>query len=178
MKTRVQKSKEIKAGEELLAKNKTVIFADFSGVSFEQIKRLKNELKKAGGVFKVVKKRLLRLVFKNLSLDFDPTQFDSQVGIVAIPGELSSGAGMVYKFSKELAKEKKEFKLLGAYEIPLKNFLNAEQFLAIAKLPPREVLLAQLVGVLSGPIRALMYIIDQLSKRSTEAQASNAKVAS
>lgn len=168
MKTKIQKAKEIKVGEELLLKSQSVIFTDFSGVSFEQIKRLKANLKKTEATFKVIKKRLLRIVFKNLGLDFDLTQFESQLGIVVAPGDLSSVAGIVYKFSKELAREKREFKLLGAYEIPLKNFLNAEKFLAIAKLPPREILLAQFVGVLAGPIRAFMYVLDQRSKKMVE----------
>lgn len=177
MKTKQQKAKEIDSSTELLSKNQSVIFADFSGVSFEQIKRLKDELKKAGAIFKVFKKRLLRVAFKNSGLDFDPTQFENQVGIVAIPGNLSSGAGIVYKFSKDLAKEKKEFKLLGAYEIPKKNFLNAEQFLTIAKLPSREILLAQLVGVLAGPIRTFMYIINELVKKQSGQETNMKKVA-
>jgi len=168
MKTKAQKAQEIDSTKELLSENQSVIFADFTGVSFEHLKKLKSELKKAGATFKVVKKRLLKIAFKTLGLDFDPTQFESQVGIVAIPGDLSSGAGIAYKFSKSLAKEKKEFKFLGAYEIPERNFLNAEQFLAIAKLPSREVLLAQLVGVLSGPIRAFMYVLQERSKKMVE----------
>ena len=165
MKTRAQKGKEIEAGTELLSKSQSLVFADFTGVSFELIKKLKNELKKSGSVFKVLKKRLLKIVFKNSSLDIDPTQFESQAGVIFIPGELTQAAGAIYKFSKDLAKAKKEFKVLGAYELPKKLFLSAEEFLAIARLPSREVLLAQLVGVLSGPIRAFMYVLDQISKK-------------
>lgn len=165
MKTRVQKLKELETGKELLAKSKSVIFADFTGVGIEAIKKFKKELKKSGAVFKVIKKRLLGIAFKNAGLDFDVNQFESQLGAIYGPGDVSSIAGTVYKFSRDLAKEKKDFKLLGAYELDKKAFLNQEQFLAIAKLPPREVLLSMLVGVLSGPLRAFMYVLSEISKK-------------
>ena len=55
---------------------------------------------------------------------------------------------------------------MGAYDSVEKKFLNLEEFTVIAKLPSKEVLLAQLVGTVSGPLRAFMYVIDQLSKRT------------
>ena len=165
MKTKAQKAKEIKQGKELLEKSGSLVFADFTGIGIEKINKLKSDLRKSSSVFKVIKKRLLRIVFKEKGIDFDPKQFDSQLGVVFIPGELIGAASIIYKFAKDLLKEKKEFKLLGAYEIPQKLFLNAEQFLAIAKLPSREVLLAQLVQVLAGPIRAFMYIFQERAKK-------------
>lgn len=165
MKSKQQKSKEIESGKDLLGKNQTVVFADFTGTAFEDLKRLKSELKKVGGVFKVVKKRLLKIAFQKQGIEFDPTQFESQVGSVFLKGELTSAASTVYKFQKDLTKAKKPFKVLGAYEIPKKNFLNAEQFLVIAKLPSREVLLGQVLGMFTAPLRSFMMIVDQLSKR-------------
>ena len=67
---------------------------------------------------------------------------------------------------KKSLSELKEFKVLGAFDVPAKKYLNLDEFTVIAKLPSREVLLAQLVGVMSGPIRAFMYIVDQLSKKT------------
>lgn len=168
MKNKAQKTKELKLGQDLLAKNQTVIFADFTGVGTASINKLKKELKKSNSVFKVIKKRLLKIAFKEQGLDFDPTQFDAQVGAVFIPGELSSTAGAVYKFTRELAKEKKEFKVLGVYEIPKRSFLDQKAFLEIAKLPSREVLLAQVVGVLAGPIRAFMHVLNERAKKMVE----------
>lgn len=159
----------------MIGRSQVLIFADFSGTPTAGIRRLKNELKKVGAQFKVVKKRLLALAFNNAGVDFDPTQFESQVGTIFASGELLSVAGPVYKFSKDLAKTKKNFQILGVYDLAQKAFLNPEQFVTIAKLPPREVLLAQLVGVLSAPIRAFIYVVDELSKRSAP-EASAGKV--
>ncbi len=168
MKTRKQKSQELEAGKKLLTENHSVVFADFTGVDTASLQRLKAELKKIGATFKVIKKRLLRIAFQAAGLDFNPEEFPGAVGEVFLPGEVSDGASVVYKFSRELAKAKKEFKILGAYEIAKKAFLSSEEFLTIAKLPSREILLAQLAGVLSGPIRAFMYLLQEKSKKMVE----------
>lgn len=178
MKTKLQKSKEIELGSKLLAQSKALIFTDFTGTATSAINKLKKDLKKSGAAFRVIKKRLLGIALKKAKVDFDPTQFEGQVGVVFSPTELSSVAGIVYKFAKDLAKEKKEFKLLGAYELDKKVALDLNQFLAIAKLPSREILLAMLVGVMSGPIRGIMYVMGELSnKKSAAPQNGEAKVA-
>lgn len=165
MLTKSQKKDQVDIGKKFIAENRNIVFADFSGVSIELTKKLKKELKKSKASFKVIKKRLFKISLKEAGIDFDPTQFPSQVGMIFIPNELSESAGLIYKFVKELAKEKKEFKILGVYDKEGKTFISAEEFVIIAKLPSREVLLSQLVGVLTGPIRAFMYVIDQVSKR-------------
>lgn len=170
MLTKAEKKEQIELGVDLTKKSKALVFADFTGVSIEEIKKLKSELRKAGAQFKVIKKRLLKLALKDAGVDFDPTQFDAQVGTVFATGDLSTVAGSVYKFSKDLEKAKKNFAILGAYDGVEKIALDKNQFLVIAKLPSREILLAQLVGVMSGPIRAFMYIADQLSKKSVAAE--------
>ena len=111
MLTKQQKSQHIDLGADLVRKSKALVFADFTGVGVEEIRKLKEELKKSGAKFKVIKKRLLKLAFKNAGIDFDPTQFEAQAGTVFASGDISSIASQIYKFSKDLAKSKKEFKV-------------------------------------------------------------------
>ena len=166
MKTKEQKKKEITQGEQLLESARSLVFTDFTGTSFEAVKKLKTELKKAGATFKVIKKRLLKIALKNKSVDFDPTQFGAQVGTAFAPGELTDGAASaIYKFAKEQAKEKKPFHVLGAYELAAKRALTAEEFTVLAKLPGREVLLGQLVGMLTVPIRQFMVVLQERGKQ-------------
>jgi large subunit ribosomal protein L10 len=165
MLTKQQKTEQVKKGTELLKKSQNLVFADFTGVNIESLKQLKKELKKVGADFRVIKKRLLKIALKEMGIDFDPVQFEAQVGTIFIPNELTSAAAPIYKFSKELTKKKIDFKILGAYDLLKKLSLDSQQFTVIAKLPSREILLAQLVGVLAGPIKALMYVLEQKSKK-------------
>lgn len=169
MLTKSQKKEQVKIGRKLLSENRNIVFADFSGVGVELIRKLKSNLKTSQAVFKVIKKRLFKIALKEQGIDFDPTQFPAQAGIIFIPKELTDSASVIYKFIRELAKEKKEFKILGAYDAAKRAFLTGEEFTVIAKLPSREVLLAQVVGMMAAPIRAFMYIVDQLSKRQPAA---------
>ena len=166
MLTKKQKKEIISDTAAALKESHTLVFADHAGADTKSINKLKQELKKAGATYKVVKKTLLKLALKETGIDFDPLQFGAQVGTMFIPGDLSSVAGPIYKFAKEMVKIKKNFQVLGGFDVDLKGAITAEQFTTIAKLPSREVLLGQVVGVMSGPIRAFMYIVDQLSKKT------------
>jgi large subunit ribosomal protein L10 len=166
MKTKAQKAEEIKEAAELLKKNENLVFTDFTGVSFEFLKKLKVQLKKSGATFKVVKKRLLRVAMKEQGIEYDPVQFDAQVGTIFVPKSLSESASIIYKFAKEVAKAKKEFKILGAFDMKEKKALTGEEFTVIAKLPSREVLLGMVLGAITGPLRAFMYLLQELAKRT------------
>ena len=48
------------------------------------------------------------------------------------------------------------------------NFFDAETVEKIGQLPSREILLAQLVGMLSAPMRIFLYVLDQKSKQTVE----------
>ncbi len=166
MLTKEQKKKQVELGQDLLKKSKTLVFADFTGVDTDSIRKLKLEVKKAGATFKVIKKRLLNISLKNSGIDFDPLQFTAQVGTFFIPEDLSSVAAPIYKFAKDLAKAKKEFKVLGAYDLVAKAAVSAEEFTVVAKLPSREMLLAMVMGAITGPLRAFMYVLSELSKKT------------
>lgn len=180
MLTKEQKKKQVELGQDLLKKSKTLVFADFTGVDTDSIRKLKLEVKKAtsagsgqaGATFKVIKKRLLSISLKNSGIDFDPLQFTAQVGTFFVPEDLSSVAAPIYKFAKDLAKSKKEFKVLGAYDLVAKTPVSAEEFTVVAKLPSREMLLAMVMGAITGPLRAFMYLLNEISKKLAFAEAS------
>jgi len=165
MKTKQQKAKQIEEGVNLLQENKNLVFVDFSGMNVEDLSLLRKILKGFGAKFKVIKKRLMRIIFEKSGVDFNPEQFESQLGIIFSDRDISEIAGPVYKFYKDKDLAKKGFKILGAYDLLSKKFLEAETVIKIGQLPSREVLLSQLVGVLSAPIRMLMYVINERAKK-------------
>src|SRR3989338_7194206 len=163
MLTKAQKTKVISDTASYIKDSKNLVFADFSTVGTKDINKLKQELKKSGSKFRIAKKTLLKLALKDSGMDFDPLQFKAQVGVIYT--------------NQDLTKEKKNFQILGNYDLENKVFMTADEFTVIAKLPTKEILLAQVVGVMAGTIRAFMYIIDQLSKKSPELVAAPAAVA-
>ena len=162
MLTKSQKLQQMEESKDMLKQSRILAFVDFSGTTVEDIKKLRRLLSSVGAKLKVFKKKLLRIALKDSGFDFDPEQFDLQVGTVSSQGDISEIAGLIYKFSKEI--KNKKFKILGAYDLAEKNLFDAAMVTRIGQLPPREVLLGQLVGMLVAPMRMFLYVLNEKSK--------------
>ena len=167
MKTKAQKIQAVEEGMAAIKKSETLVFADFGGVSVDELKRLRRALKEAGAKFSVMKKRLMRVMFQKLGIDFNPEQFDAQVGTVLSPKGIEDVAGIVYKFGRETmgAHKKERFAILGAFDMLGKKFMDGAEVKMIGQLPSREVLLGQLLGTIAGPMRAFLYVLSEKSKK-------------
>lgn len=161
MKTRAQKVQEIEQGEKLLKESRNLIFTDFSKTPAENIRSLRSLLKQAGAAFKVIKKRLLKLVLNKSGVDFDPGQFEAQMGTVFAPEDMLGPAGILHKFGKD----NKNFQILGGYDIFGKKFVEGEEIIRLGQLPPKEILLAQLVGMIAVPIKQFLYVLRQKAEK-------------
>ncbi len=166
MKTRQQKVKEIEQGEELLKQSRSLVFVDFTSASVEDLKTLRKIIREAGTKLKVIKKKLMRIIFERNLIDFNPEQFESQTGIIFTNKDVSEIATQIYKFYKEKEAGKKGFKILGGYDLAVKNFIDSETMIKIGKLPPREVLLSRLVGVLVAPLRMFLYVLNEKGRKT------------
>ncbi len=163
MAVRKERKKEIiEIGTEDLNKSKALVFADFTGANVSDIGKLRSELRSLGSRLRVIKKRLLGVIFKNQNIVYDPGQFDGPVGTVFVGGELSETAGSLYRFAQDHG----SFRLLGAYDLEGNQAISGETINTLGSLPPRNVLLGQVVGAIVGPLRALIYILSAKSKQS------------
>ncbi len=172
MLTKSQKKSQVASSVEEIKKSQSLVFADFTGVSTPEVRILKLALKTLGAKFKVYKKSLLKIAMKQSGITVDADKFDSQLGTVFAPKCIYDVAGTVAKFAKDLLKNsKKEFKILGAYDNQEKRFVDSVQFAVIAKLPAREILLAQIAMMLTMPIKKVMVGLngrkEQLEKQTS-----------
>jgi large subunit ribosomal protein L10 len=171
MKTKVEKGEELKKAKALLDKSQALVFADFSKVTAEDVRKLRIELKKSGANFLVIKKRLLGLLLKERGINADLNQFKLSVGTIFSEGSIDEAAGPAYKFFSGMpvveggAKDMWIKHLLSGYDMKSAALIDSAQIVYIGKLPPREVLLAQLLGMLTAPIRSFMYVLDQKAKQ-------------
>ncbi|NCN52838.1 50S ribosomal protein L10 [Candidatus Wolfebacteria bacterium] len=164
--TKQQKSAMIDEASKKLSSSKTTIFTEFSGVTVENFKKLRGELKKVGADVKVMKKRLVNIALKDVGISFDANQTKNQLGTVYAEGDLSSVASIIHKFAKGVEKAKEGiFNVLGAYDANEKELVTMEDFNAIATLPPREILLAQIAMMLTMPIKKMMMVLNEMGKK-------------
>ena len=163
VKTRKEKEDFVKEQSDIITTKKTIIFTDFAGTTVNDLNALRKELDEVGARFQVVKKRLLRVMFDEKKFEFDPETLEGQLGIIIADEDMEEIAGPVYKF----AAASDTFKILGGFETEDKKFLEKDMVEMIGKLPGREVLLSQLVGIIAGPLRAFLYILSEKSKQTS-----------
>lgn len=172
MKSKAQKQEELDTARKLLEKSHALVFTDFTKISAEDVRRFRRELRKADADFLVIKKRLLAILLKEQGIDTDLAQFKTSIGTIFSRGDVEKIAGPAYAFFSKLeipeggAKDVWVKHLLGGYDLAKKQPLDGAALVFIGKLPPREIILAQLLGILSAPIRSFLYVLDQKSKQT------------
>jgi len=162
MLTKEQKKQSIARGENSISKSNHILFADFTAIPTADIKKLRTIMRELGGSFMVMKKRLMRISFKNKGIDFDPVRFERQAGMIASPKTLYDVAPKIQALVKELAKAKKELLILGGITVETKQEITAEDFVKIAQLPTREALVTHIAFILTLPIKKVMMALHEL----------------
>lgn len=154
-----QKQKQIKDLKEKIAKQKTVIFADFSKVNSKDLFKLRKNLKDAGCILKIGKKTLMRVAFGQSNISFWKQIKDK------VPGQLALVFGIEdeiapARISHQFSKENDNFKLLGG--IFENRFVDRERVLVLANLPTRIDLLGRLVGSVASSMIGLVTVLDHI----------------
>jgi large subunit ribosomal protein L10 len=149
-----EKAEIVQQIQEKAAKSQIGILADFKGLKVEDMTRLRRQLQEAGGELKVVKNTLLTRAAAGES-PMAPliSQFTG-------PNALTLGYGDPVALTKVLIKFAQERPLLQIKAGVLGGqMLSAKDLEALSKLPAKEVLLAQLLGVLQGVPTALVMVL-------------------
>jgi len=149
-----QKQKIIDDLREKIAKQKAMIFVDFSGLKVKDLFNLRKKLKAAGNELKVAKKTLMDIVFKKGKLEVEPRKLPGEIALVFGYKDEISPAKIIWQFSQE----NPNLKILGGF---FENkFLETEKVIELAKLPTREELLAKLVRSISSPMSNFVRILE------------------
>jgi large subunit ribosomal protein L10 len=136
-----------------IQESEAVFAVDYRGISVPQVAGLRERLNEAGARFRVVKNTLTEIAADRAGAE---SLKDALEGPTAFTFVTADG-GDVALAAKALAQFKREHNLL-EFKGGLMNGqpLSAEQIDAIARLPAREMLHAQLVGVVASPITGLV----------------------
>lgn len=148
---------------EKLRNAKSVVLVEYKGLSVEKATELRNKCREAGVEYKVYKNTLMRFAFEELGYK-DITASLEGPNAIAISYEDEVSAA---KVTNDFAKTSNDTIVLKA-GIAEGKVMNADEVKALANVPAREILLAQLAGVLQGNIRNLAYMLDQISKKGEE----------
>ncbi len=154
--------------------NRFVFLTDFTGLTVDEISRLRHGLRAKGADYRVLKNTLTLLAIRGT--DFEPLE-----RLIVGPLGAAFGADDPVTVARELAafaRENPNLKIKGGFLEG--KVLEAEEARSVATLPPREVLLARITGslqsplyglhgVLSGPCRKLAYALRAVADAKSQA---------
>ena len=132
-----------------------VFVTDYTGLRVDQFSALRTRLFEVGAECKVVKNTFLRRAMSEAGLPDISADLKGQTAIVMGEKDVAAAAKVLKTFVNE--QKKPEIKL-GVIDNAV---VNADQINAIADLPAREVLLAQLLGVLLAPASKLVRTLNE-----------------
>jgi large subunit ribosomal protein L10 len=144
-----EKVRAVEEMTEILGKAKSVFVADFQGLNVEQISLLRKKCREDKVQFLVVKNKLARIAAKNAGWDQMEAHFKGPSAIAFTYEDPSAPARVISAFAKDTERPAIKVSLFEG------NFYGPEQVKTIASLPSREVLIAQVLGGLNGPIQGL-----------------------
>jgi large subunit ribosomal protein L10 len=140
---------------EKLSRSPFVLVTDYQRMKVEQFSELRNRLAPAGAEVRVVKNSFLKRAIGSAGLPDVGNELKGQTAIVVGEKDVAPVAKILKSFAAE-------FKI-AALKIGVvdKQQLSTKDIEALAELPPREVLLAQLLGLLLSPMTQLARLLNE-----------------
>ncbi|HCC37374.1 MAG TPA: 50S ribosomal protein L10 [Treponema sp.] len=158
---KIQDSKTKAIGElkESLGAAKDFIFADYRGLTVEQISNLRRQLNTKDVHFKVVKNNFARIAFEQLSAPDVSAYLVGPTAVAISQKDSNEVAKILFDFIKEAPALKVKGALVGD------TVYDAAQTEAFSKLPGRLELISMLMSVMNGPARNLAAALNDVPSR-------------
>ncbi len=141
-----------------LSSKKNFVLINYTGLTVKSQQELKKRLKEVGAKMLVVKNTLLKRASETAKLDKEILTdeiLSGQTALVISEGDPISFIQVIGKFTKEFSVPQMK---VGIIDGLFQNSLFLSQ---ISILPSKDILLSQLLGVLSGNLQKLVYVLSQ-----------------
>lgn len=151
-----QKAQTIEQATEKYQKAAGVLFTEYRGLKVGELQALRKELRAKGGDLQVIKNTLFKLA--------------AGEDAAKLTEDLTSGptaVAFVYENESDCAKVLMDFAKTNKNLVVKGGLINgkvmdAQSVENLSKLPPREVLIAQVIGAIAAPLSNLVGVIEAL----------------
>ena len=146
---------------EKIKKAQSIVMFDYRGLTVEEDTNLRNEMRKAGVEYVVLKNKMVERACHELNID------ESILDMLKGPSAFAFGyedAVAPAKILKDFVKKVKKCSVKGG--LVDGTVTDAKGIDALADLPSREVLIARMLGSMMSPIQGLAIALDQLAKKN------------
>jgi large subunit ribosomal protein L10 len=144
-----KKTELLSALKDSLSKAKTIILADYTGLTHKQLEEVRRLIKKAEGELTVTKNSLLKKALDASKKVIDETHLQGATATLFAFGDEVAPLKALVKFFKDTTRGRVKAGLLGD------KMLTEEEVNRLSTLPGRGQLLSKLVDQLQAPISGL-----------------------
>jgi large subunit ribosomal protein L10 len=156
------KKKELVAGlETSLASAQSVVFVKFDKLTVSKVNTLRRNLQKEEIGYVVAKKTLLKRALGTHGVTGDLPDMPGQIAI-AYGADLLAPAREVFAFQKG---NKDTVAIVGG--VFEGKYMNAEEMMSIATIPPLQTLRGMFVNLINSPIQRFAVVLDQIAQKKT-----------
>lgn len=146
-----KKQKVIDSLEQIFAQSNSGIFTNYRGLKTPDIVALRRKLRDADVEYHVVKNTLAGLAAGKAGKDQITGTFEGPIAIAFIKGDVSKSAKIL---TDHITSTKMAMVIKGGF---LGNkLLTAKDVATLATLPPKDILIGQVMGGIQGPLYALL----------------------
>ncbi len=139
---------------ERLQNAKAVFVTDYSGLNVEQITKLRKNLRENRVAYVVAKNTLMAIAARETGHESLVGHMKGQTALAFGADDPAVAAKILYTSFKEIEKP-----IIRAFILE-GEIHSGKEIVRLAELPSREILLAQLIGVVESPLTAIIYSLD------------------
>ena len=148
---------------EILKNAVSFVIVDYKGITVEEDTKLRRELRESNVHYTVEKNSMLRFALKNAGIEGLDNVLEGTTAIPVSNDDQTAPARILGKFASETDGK---FNLkAGMVE---GQIYDEQGVVALSKIPSKDVLLAQLVGSLQGPIQKLAALLKAVADSKTD----------
>lgn len=158
--------KEVKINElvEKLSKSQAAILSSYKGITVEEDTILRKNMREAGVEYRVIKNTLTARAARQVGHPEIEKYLEGPVSIAFGYDDPTAPARVLADF----AKGHKNFELKAG--IVQGEVFDKDRVMELSKIPPKDVLIAKLLGSFKAPLSNFVYMLDAL-KEKKEAEA-------
>ena len=148
MKEQKLQAKEAVVGDikEKIEKAQSVVLLDYRGLTVEQVTNLRDQMRKAGIEYKVIKNTMLTRAANELGITGTEELFQGPTACAFGYTDPAAPAKILVDFIKKVKKTEIKGGMLEG------KVVGVDQINYLAELPSKEVLIAKLMGSMNAPI--------------------------
>lgn len=148
-----EKVQEVASLAEMLEKGRLALFTDFRGMPAHEMTELRRRLREKGVDYRVIKNTLMALALDKAGKGEGKALLQGPTAVAVSYEEEVETARVLAEFLRQ----SKTLKLRGA--LLLDRVLRSDEVLALAALPPKEVLLSRVLGTMQAPLSRLVGVL-------------------